>query len=178
MRYAALLRGINVGGNKKLPMADLRTLLSSLGHTDVTTYLQSGNALFTSPWDDPAALAQEIEQQIARDLGLAVRVLIRTPDELAEVIASNPFPDATATPTKLHVSFLSASPHAERLAAIDARQFEPDQFRVGDRAIYLWLPNGAAETKFTNDFWERRLGLTATTRNWNTVTKLLGLISG
>jgi uncharacterized protein (DUF1697 family) len=175
MRYVALLRGINVGGNKKLSMADLRELLLSLGYADVMTYLQSGNALFTSPRDDPTELAQKIEHQIARDLGLQVSVLIRTRQELATVVEGNPFQSATATPTRLHVSFLSASPNGERLAEIDPGRFEPDEFRIGDRVIYLLLPDGFHGTKLTNEFWERRLGLRATTRNWNTVTKLLSL---
>lgn len=175
MQYIALLRGINVGGHRKLPMADLRAVLCSLGYGGVTTYLQSGNALFSDPRDDPAELEREIEEGIARDLGLSVRVLIRTRDELARVIDDNPFPHATANPTQLHVSFLSTPPEGERLAGIDARQFEPDQFQVGDRVIYLQYPNGSARTKLTNDFWERRLGLSATARNWNTVTRLLDL---
>lgn len=158
-------------------MADLRRLLDSLGYADVSTYLQSGNALFTCPGDDPDALAHEIEQTIERDLGLKVKVLIRTGDELAAVIEGNPFPDAAATPTQLHVNFLSGQADAEKLSQIDARRFEPDEFRMGDRAIYLWYPNGAGRTKLTNDIWERRLGLTATARNWNTVTKLCSLMN-
>ncbi|MDQ2742573.1 MAG: DUF1697 domain-containing protein [Chloroflexota bacterium] len=172
MRYVALLRAINVGGHSKLAMMDLRALLCSLGCSDVTTYLQSGNALFTSPRDDPEELAREIEEHLALDLGLGVTVLIRTGDEVAAVVAANPFPSATASPTLLHISFLSAQPDAERLSEIDARQFAPEEFRVGDRVIYLWYPNGAQRTKLSNVFFERRLGLTATARNWNTVTKL------
>src|SRR4051794_16056261 len=128
MRYVALLRGINVGGNKKISMADLRALLSSLGHTDVTTYLQSGNALFNGPRDDSDVLRQEIERRIASDLGLNVKVLVRTPEELERVVAGNPFPEAAISPTKLHVCFLSSQPDQARLAAVDPRQFEPDEF--------------------------------------------------
>jgi uncharacterized protein (DUF1697 family) len=178
MRYIALLRGINVGGNKKLSMADLRELLSSLGHADVATYIQSGNALFTSPRDDPAELEQEIESRIARELGLSIRVLIRTRDELAAVVDANPFQSAATSPTTLHASFLSAPLDEGRLSEIDARQFEPDEFRVGNRVIYLFFPNGVAGSRLTYDFWERRFGVAATTRNWNTVTKLLSMADG
>lgn len=171
----ALLRGINVGGSNKISMADLRALLTSLGHEDVTTYLQSGNAIFTSAGEEPEALAAEIEHSIARDLGPRIRVLIRTPEELGAVIAANPFPQVEASPTRLHVAFLSGPVEAERLAEIDARRFEPDQLRLGDRAIYLHYPNGAGRTKLTLDVCERRLGVTGTARNWNTVTKLFAL---
>ena len=175
MRYIVLLRGVNVGGRGKLPMGDLRTLLQAMGHTDVMTYLQSGNVLLTSSGEDPSQLGREIEQAIERDVGMNINVLIRTPEELARVMEGNPFPAGSANPTRLHVSFLSGAPDTERLAAIDPQQFEPDEFRVGERAVYLWYPNGSGRTKLSNDFWERRLGLTATTRNWNTVTTLLSM---
>jgi len=175
VRYVALLRGVNVGGSNKISMADLRALLSSLGHEDVITYLQSGNAIFTSARQDPEALAAEIEDGIARELGLRITVLVRTPEELAAVIAGNPFPGVEANPTQLHVAFLTGPVEAERLAEIDARRFEPDELRPGDRALYLHYPNGAGRTKLTLDVCERRLGVSGTARNWNTVTKLFEL---
>jgi uncharacterized protein (DUF1697 family) len=178
MTYVALLRGINVGGHKKVSMTDLRGVLRSLGYTDISTYLQSGNALFSSARQEPEQLSLEIERGIAGQLRLEVRVMIRTPEELAAVVDANPFREATADPTRLHVSFLSAQPDVERLAAIDARQFEPERFHVGDRAIYLWYPSGAGQARLTNAILERRLGVSATARNWNTVTKLLDLARG
>jgi uncharacterized protein (DUF1697 family) len=178
MRYVALLRGVNVGKHRKLSMADLRELLCSLGYLDVSTYLQSGNALFTSPDRDPEAMEKEIEQGIERAFGLDVAVLIRTPDELASVVAANPFPHALARPVQFYVSFLSVQPDPATLSSLNPQQFEPDEFQVGDRAIYLWYPNGVHGSKLSNAFWERRFDLTATSRNWNTVTKLLALATG
>jgi uncharacterized protein (DUF1697 family) len=178
MRYVALLRGVNLAGYRKLPMADLRELLCALGYDDVSTYLQSGNALFTSPRDDPRTMEKEIELEIERALGLDVPVVIRTPDELASVVAGNPFPHAPARPSHYYVCFLSGQPDPTTLSTIDRWRFEPDEFHVGDRAIYLWYPNGLHGSKLSNAFWERRLGLTATSRNWNTVTKLLALATG
>jgi uncharacterized protein (DUF1697 family) len=175
MKYVALLRGVNVGGRGKLPMGDLRKVLQNLGHTDVSTYLQSGNALFTSPRDDPAELEHEIGEALAHNLGLTTQVMIRTGPDLTTLIDNNPFPDAVAKPTTLFVNFLSRPVDPERVEAIDARPFEPDQFRPGDRAVYLWCPEGAARTKLSNTFWERRLGVGATARNWNTVAKLRDL---
>lgn len=175
MKYGALLRGVNVGGRGKLPMGDLRKVLEDLGYSDVSTYLQSGNALFTSPRDDTEELEHEIEEALTHKLGLTTQVMLRTGAELTALIDNNPFPDAVANPTTLFVNFLSVPVAPERVAAIDATPFEPDQFRPGDRAVYLWCPEGAARTKLSNTFWERRLGVGATARNWNTVTKLRDL---
>ncbi len=171
--YVALLRGINVGGHKSVGMEDLRAMLRDLGHAEVETYLRSGNAIFASPRQDATALEGEIEAQVENQLGLDVKVLLRTPSELAGVVAANPFPAATAEPSKLHVAFVSAMPGAARLAGMDPAQFEPDELRPGDGVIYLWYPNGAGRSKLTNDLIERRFGVTSTSRNWNTVTKLL-----
>lgn len=176
-RYVALLRGINVGGHNKLAMADLRDVLSGLGFDDVETYLQSGNALFSAPKASADALARKIQGALDDRLGMDVKVLVRTADELAEVVAANPFHDGTSEPKKLHVAFLSAVPEADRVAGLDPVPFEPDELRLGEREVYLWYPNGYGRTKLTNDVIERRLGVTATTRNWNTVVKLLELVS-
>lgn len=177
-RYVALVRGINVGGHKKVAMDDLRELLRSLGLTDVVTHLQSGNAIFTGDRDRARQLEQELEGAVRRQLGLDAKVLIRTREELAKIVAANPLTAATREPAKLHVAFLSARPEPDRVTAIDATQFEPDQFRLGDRVLYVWYRNGVGRTKLTNDVIERRLGVTATSRNWNTVTKLLELATG
>lgn len=173
-RYVALLRGINVGGRKKVAMGDLRGVLSGLGYEDVETLLQSGNALFTAaPKRNTDALGRQIEEALERDLDMEVRVLVRTPADLAEVVEANPFPDAISEPSKLHVAFLSATPGAGKVAELDPARFQPDELQVSERAVYLWYPNGAGRSKLTNDVLERKLGVTATTRNWNTVLKLL-----
>jgi uncharacterized protein (DUF1697 family) len=178
-RYVALLRGINLGARNRIAMSDLRELLGALGFGDVATYVQSGNALFSAERGDPAKLARTIERRIARDLGLEVPVVIRTRDELAAVVDANPFPDATKHPKKLNVSFLSGKPDLGWLSAIDPRQYAPEKFHVGDRVIYLWYPNGFQGAKLGDAFWRRAaLGVDATIRNWNTVTKLLALADG
>jgi uncharacterized protein (DUF1697 family) len=172
-RYVALVRGINVGGRKKLAMSDLREVLGGLGYGDVETYLQSGNALFSTRKTGPDALRRKIEGALVERLGLDVKVLVRTTAELAEVVEGNPFPEGTSEPRKLHVAFLSAAPDGETVAALDPAPYEPDELRLGERAVYLWYPNGYGRTKLTNDVLERKLGVTATTRNWNTVVALL-----
>lgn len=176
MRYVAFIRGINVGGNKKLPMADLRASLASLGYTEIATYIQSGNAVFTSPSDDPRAVARAIEGIIEQDSGLDVSVMVLTGKQLAAAIEQNPFPDAAARPTELHVTFLSEPPDERVFDEIDPRQFEPDEYRVIDQVMYLHCPNGLGRSKLAAYPWERRLGVKATSRNWNTVTKLLSML--
>jgi uncharacterized protein (DUF1697 family) len=177
MRYAALLRGINVGGNKKVAMAQLRELLADLGYTDVVTYLQSGNAVFTSPAADPQALGSAIADGITERFGMSVSVVIRTGAELAAALSSSPLPGEPENPSRFFVAFLAGAPAASNIQAIEAESFGPDQVWVSGREAYLWCPNGAADTKLTNVFLEKRLGVTATSRNWNTVTKLVSLTS-
>jgi uncharacterized protein (DUF1697 family) len=176
--YVAMLRGINVGGRNKIKMPDLQALFVGLGHADVITYVQSGNVVFTSPAKSAAALASAIEKQIARDLAIDVVAVLRTKAELAKVIAGNPFVRTRADLAKLHVTFLKQLPGAALVRALDGHRAEPDEFRVLGREIYLHCPAGYGKTKLNNTFWERRLKIAATTRNWNTVTKLFELTGG
>lgn len=175
--YVAMLRGINVGGQQKMSMADLRALFVGLGHTDVATYIQSGNVIFTSRSNKASSLARASEEQIADRLGLAVTVLLRTRDQLGEVIDGNRFIRRGVDPAKLHVTFLAGALDAARPTDIAAHGFKPDEFMTGRHEVYLHCPNGYGRTKLNNAFWERRLGLQATTRNWNTVVKLFELAS-
>jgi uncharacterized protein (DUF1697 family) len=173
-RYVALLRGINLGARNKIAMADLRTLFEALGAEDVTTYVQSGNVVFRTR-TARAQLAGQIEQRIARELGLEIRVLLRTSAELAKLAAGNPFAKAQSDPLKLHVTFLADKPAASRVRALDTTAFEPDTFRITGRDVYLHTPNGYGRSKLSNAYFEKQLGVAATTRNWKTVTKLAEL---
>jgi uncharacterized protein (DUF1697 family) len=174
-RYVALLRGINLGSRNRIAMGPLRELVESLGYTDVKTHLQSGNVVFSGKRKAPTTVARDVERAIEGEFGLAVGVVVRTADELAEVVGKNPMGDREKDPAKLVVTFLSAAPAAGKVKAIDAERFAPDEFQVVGREIYQWLPRGVHPSKLTNDFWQQQLGVTATARNWNTVTKLLGL---
>jgi uncharacterized protein (DUF1697 family) len=175
-RYVALLRGVNVGGRTKVPMADLRDLVRGLGHDDVSTYVQSGNVMFSATRRSPDKLAAEIEAGIAREFGLSVTVLVRNDAELAAVVGKNPFVAAGVEPNQLYVAFLSAAPEADRWDRIDRQHFAPDEFEPGDRAVYLRYVTGAGRTKLSNDQLERRLDVRATTRNWRTTSALLDLM--
>ena len=174
--YVALLRGINLGARNKVSMADLRALFAGLGADDVATYAQSGNVVFRSS-DSPGKLTEAIEKRIRRDLGLDVTVLVRTQRQLAKLAAANPFADDVSDPTKLHVTFLADKPDSARVRRLDPKSAEPDEFRVTGQEVYLHCPNGYGRSKLSNSYFEKHLGVPATTRNWRTVTKLADLAS-
>jgi uncharacterized protein (DUF1697 family) len=157
-------------------MADLRTLFAEVGAQNVTTYIQSGNVVFASG-DGPAELAKAIEQRMESDHGLDVTVLLRTKAQLAKVLGGNPFASGDRDVAKLHVTFLADSPDRARVRELDAEEGGPDEFRLVGREIYLHCPNGYGRTLLNNAFFEKRLGVRATTRNWRTVTKLAELTS-
>ncbi|MEU9477585.1 DUF1697 domain-containing protein [Streptomyces sp. NPDC048191] len=176
--YAALLRGINVGGSKKMPMADLRTLLTGLGHTGVRTYLQSGQAVFTAGHGDEESLAAELTGAIEEHFGFAVDVLVRDHAYLTAVAEACPFPAADLEPRQLHVTYFSAPVTPDRYAGIDQAAHLPEEFRLGDRCLYLYAPEGVGRSKLAEALSRPRLtrgGLIATSRNWNTVLKLAEL---
>jgi uncharacterized protein (DUF1697 family) len=173
--FVALLRGINVGGKALVPMAELKSLFASMGFDDVTTYIQSGNVVFGSSSGDAQSLAPAIEERIAQTFDLRPTVLIRTPKKLTEIAGSNPFLASGSDPSKLHVVFLSGPPAAAAIEELDPTRSPPDEFSVRGREIYLHLPNGMGRTKLTIDYFEKRLGVRATARNWKTLTKLIEL---
>ncbi|MGH3621597.1 MAG: DUF1697 domain-containing protein [Sciscionella sp.] len=171
-RYVALLRGINVGGNKRIAMAELRELLAGLGHTDVRTHLQSGNVVFGAAGTDSVELAGRIEEIIERRFGHSVRCLVRTRDELHAVIDGNPLGEHVDEGSKLIALFLSDAPDLSLLAEHDPTAFAPEDIRLGDRVIYQWCANGVLGSPNVGDFVRKHLRLEVTGRNWNTVTKL------
>ncbi|KPI00638.1 protein of unknown function DUF1697 [Actinobacteria bacterium OV450] len=176
-KYAALLRGINVGGAKKVPMAELREVLTGLGHTGVQTYLQSGNAVFATTGKDPAALARELERAIEARFGFAVACLVVDGDYLRAVAEACPFPAAELEGRQLHATFLSEQPGEERFAAIDGPAYLPEEYRIGDRVVYLYAPDGLGRSKLAEALYRPAVfkGIDATTRNWNTVARLVEL---
>jgi len=191
--HAALLRGINVGGNTKVAMPALRGVVEGLGHTDVATYIQSGNVVFEAARSAPdastagtsgAQLAAELERAVAAEFGVGPRVLVLASDELAAAIAANPFAD-TSTPKLVHLIFVSHDPSAALLADIDAAQRlatekgSPDEVRVAGRVLYLRTPDGYGRS----DLGARlnRLGaahddVTVTARNMATVDQIMRLL--
>jgi uncharacterized protein (DUF1697 family) len=170
--WVALLRGINLGRAKRVAMADLRGLLEELGYDNVTTLLQSGNAVFTATKGSAASIGKAIEAKVQADLGVQSTIIMRSRSELAKAVKANPFVRAKADPKLLHAVFLSGKPSA-KAASIDPDEFAPDEFAFGDRVVYLKLPNGVAGSRLPA--LDKPLGVAATMRTWNTVTKLADL---
>ncbi|MFE2559221.1 DUF1697 domain-containing protein [Streptomyces sp. NPDC059352] len=174
--YAALLRGINVSGHRKVPMAELRSVIEGLGHRNVRTHLQSGNAVFTT---DSAStedeLTAELEDAIEGRFGFRVDCLVRDGDYLAAVAEACPFPAAELEGKQLHAVYYSGPADPERFATIDREAYLPEEFALGDRVLYLYVPEGLGRSKL-GDVVSRPAvvkGLVATARNWNTVVKLV-----
>lgn len=171
-RYAALLRGVNLGPNRKVPMADLRAVHEGLGHREVRTYIQSGNVVFDSPTDDPAALRSEIEEALAERFGMEIRVVLRTHAELQAVVASGPYADLDIDPRFVAVTFLDVEPEVDPATRVDSAAFAPDEFVLIGREIHQLYPTGMGRSKLPAALGRAIPGLLATTRNWRTVTKL------
>jgi uncharacterized protein (DUF1697 family) len=176
--YVALLRAVNVGGYGKLSMADFRKLLEGFGFENVRTYIQSGNAVFDVPSSaSPARVGAAIAAGLAKLTGAPVDVILRTHEDLARVIAGNPFAaEAAADGARVHVAFLAGQAGSGAAAALQAiAQKYParrDRYHLAGDHIYFHFPEGAGETKFTGKSLDRALGVPGTGRNWNTVLKL------
>lgn len=176
--YLALLRGINVGGKNKLPMRDLRDTFVEAGCDDVRTYIQSGNVIFRAAPSVAAELPVLIATRIAERFGYRTPVLLRTAEQLQDVLLNNPFLAMGAAEETLHVLFLADLPSADRVADLDPDRSPPDRFIVQGQEVYLQLPRGVANSKLTNAYFDSKLATTSTGRNWRTVTTLHDLMKG
>jgi uncharacterized protein (DUF1697 family) len=174
-RYVALLRSVNVAGHGRIAMDELRASFDALGYSDVTTYIQTGNVLFSTGSRSESALAAAIEQRLAEDFGDSPAVLLRSVADLRRVGASSPFAKKGADKARHHVTFLATVPSKAALAALRLPTSGRDELVVDGKEIYVHTPDGYANTKYTGTFLERRLGVVSTTRNWNTVSKLCEL---
>lgn len=193
--HIALLRGINLGGRNKVAMADLRAVVAGLGHTDVTTYIQSGNVLFTAAAPDPAGtpgtgaavLAQAMTTAIAAKLGVSAPVIVVPRGELAEIIAANPFP-SEPDPRRVHAVVLSEPPWPDLTARLEAAlaqgaaKSSQDEVTAIGRTLYLHTPEGYGRSDLAQNLLRvvhaPKIGATGTARNWATMTKLLSLCDG
>lgn len=170
--YVALLRGVNLGARNKVAMPALRALFEELGAEDVETYVQSGNVVYRSPSAAAAASAETIEAALSDRLGVTSPVLLRSTKQLLAVVKDNPFAERAGDPKHLHVTFLAEAPARTAVRALDPERFAPDELSLVRREVYLHCPNGYGRTKLTNAYFEKQLGVIATTRNWRTVTTL------
>lgn len=174
--YIALLRGINVGGNNKLPMRDLVVLLESLGLQKVKTYIQSGNIVFQSEQADPAQLSQAITGAIRRSHGFAPYTLILDSQALLAAMAANPFPEGEAEPKSLHLFFMDRSPQAFDTAALDRVKTPNERYRLIDKVFYLHAPDGIGRSKLA-ELAAKGWGVNITARNWRTVNEVMALVT-
>jgi uncharacterized protein (DUF1697 family) len=170
----ALLRGVNVGGNRRVSMADLAAAFETAGFGPARTLLQSGNVVFRSA-AAPAKLEPLLRELLRVELGLDAHVLVRTRAELGAIVRRNPMGDIAEHGSRSLVTFLAAKPAAKVARELAAATTEPERVVVHGREIYSWHPKGLAESDLVKLLTERQLGVVPTGRNWNTVTKLLAL---
>ena len=176
MRFAAFLRGVNVGGNKKIDMATLRHLLEDAGMTRVATVLQSGNAVFDYGGPERAALAARIEAAIETGFGFSPTVLIRSLRELERAVAADPLGEMATDPARHLLGFLGEPPAKASIRAAESESTGDDLVRVIGSHLYMWCPNGISRSPLFKVNFDRVLGTPVTMRNWNTVAKVVDLL--
>ncbi|MDP9035860.1 MAG: DUF1697 domain-containing protein [Myxococcota bacterium] len=176
-RYALLLRGVNVGTKNSLPMAELRAMLTAIGCTDVQTYVQSGNAVFTTKLAT-AAVTKAIEERLELYMGRPIATTLRTHKQMRAIVDANPFDKVVTNASYLCVTFLSIAPSHSETAPLRERDFAPELFQVAGTEIYTWHPNGQGRSPLAVVLGKLKLRGAVTTRNWNTVLKLLEMLGG
>jgi uncharacterized protein (DUF1697 family) len=173
--WVALLRGVNVGGNNKLPMRDLAELFRAAGCDDVATFIQSGNVVFRAERAVALEIPRVMPGRIGERFGFTPPVLLRSGAEMARIATSNPFTARGAEEDRVYVAFLADAPSADRIASLDPARSPPDVVEVIGAEAWLWFPRGLGRTKITSQYLDSRLGTVATVRNWRTTTKLAAL---
>ena len=177
-KFIALLRGINVSGQKQIKMPDLKSLFEESGFQNIETYIQSGNVIFTSKEKLPEKLEQKISLAIKRKFGFDVQIIVLTPEEIEYVLNNNPFLKKKKDTEKLYVTFLSENPSADNIKKLKDVDYSPEEFIMDGSYIYLFVPNGYGNSKLNNNLFESKLKVFGTTRNWKTVNKLFELSKG
>lgn len=171
-----MLRGINVSASNMIKMPVLQKIFETAGYENVRTYIQSGNVLFNHKESGREELAQHIREEVKKSTGSDVPVIVLELEDLRKVQQSNPFLKSRQEDvTKLHVTFLAQKPDKEKLGRIETDKYLPDEFIPDEKSLYLFCPNGYGKTKLNNNFFESKLKLDATTRNWKTVNELVRL---
>ena len=174
--YIALLRGINVSGQKKIKMSELRELMNSWGFDDVQTYIQSGNLIFKYPRSESPTIERKIKEGIAQSYSYEVEVFVVERKELWTIVKNSPYKVDNGTDKKqIYFVFLMDKPDAEENQSLRLEKYEGEEFTITERCIYLNCLNGYGKAKCNNNFFEKRLKIRATTRNYNTVSTLLKL---
>ncbi|MES0099662.1 DUF1697 domain-containing protein [Mesorhizobium sp. M0019] len=172
--FIALFSGINIGGNRIVKMAELRSFFEQLGFSDVATYVQSGNAVFRSPDGDAATLTKRLEAEFEKKWGFHSRIMVRDLGWLERLAADNPYPEVAGEPTKLHAYALERRPTAEEVARLAEKCTGPERFEIKGDVLYLHAPDGLGKSVFAN-LIPRVLKVPGTARNWRTVLMLLDM---
>jgi len=175
--WVVLLRGINVGGHNRLPMATLRAHFSDAGCEDVRTYIQSGNLVFRAARTLARRAISTLDERLG-SVGLNLPVVTRTGAELAAAVEANPFVRSGVDPAYLHVGFLADTPTDAHAGALDPDRSPPDAWRLSGRELYLACPRGIAKTRLTSSYLDSTLGTPVTIRNWLTTMAVLDLVRG
>jgi uncharacterized protein (DUF1697 family) len=174
--YVAILRGINVGGKRMIKMDALKQLFASLGFSKVETYIQSGNVFFQCKKTSEEKLAAIIAKEIENIFAFDVPTIVKNIDELKQIIINNPFTKDKKKLTEfLHVTFLATTPAKANVESIEKLTFDDDALAIIDKAVYLYCPNSYSSSKLTNGFFENKLKVIATTRNWKTCNELMNI---
>jgi uncharacterized protein (DUF1697 family) len=174
--YVSMLRAVNVGGSSRIKMDALQRVYESLGLADVRTLLQSGNVVFRSNLTDRPRLVKRIMQELERQLGLQIEVILRTLAEVGSIVERGPVLSPRADPSKLLVMFLSSVPNAAAQAALlkwHKTKEMPEMLELRGPEIYLYYPDGVGRSKLTSAVIENKLDTSGTARNWNTLVKLV-----
>ena len=172
--YVSFLRGVNMTGHNSIKMTDLKALYIKIGLADAETFIQSGNVIFCKTGDiTPEALSVNIEQAILEKLNYIVPVMIRTHQELRDLFSLNPYLKETGfDPSKMAVIFLHEEPSDTQLQKVENVDYPPDRFKIIGKEIFIYCPNGFGRTKLYTNFFEKKMGVTGTARNWKTITTI------
>jgi uncharacterized protein (DUF1697 family) len=168
----ALLRGVNLGGKNKLPMKELVLMFTEAGCHNARSYIQSGNVIFSAAPTVASRVPALICAQIGKCFGFQTQIVLRTGEQMRDIVSNNPFLKAGEAEETLHVLFLADLPNSHDIDHLDADRSPPDEFIVRGREVYLCLPHGVGRTKLTNNYFDSKLRTTSTGRNWRTVIKL------
>ena len=171
-RYVVLPRGINVGAHNRVPMAQLRSKLEDQGYSDVVTVLQSGNVIVSTRSESPREVVGAMERLLREGFDVNVRCMVRTADQIRAVIEHNPLAEVVTNPSRYLVNFLAEEPGPELVAEILGEDHNPEVIAIAGAEAYIWLPDGVARMTLSYRYLEKRLGVVATARNWNTVEKI------
>jgi uncharacterized protein (DUF1697 family) len=175
--YVSFLRGVNMTGHNSIKMTDLSALYIGLGLNDSETYIQSGNVIFSGASDlRPSSLSIKIETAILERFNYAVPVMIRTNQELRDLFSANPFlDDPNFDPSKMAVILLHEAPSDVQIQKVSDIDYPPDKFKITGREIFIYCPNGFGRTKLYTNFFEKKMGVIGTARNWKTITTILSI---